>query len=194
MSLTNALADAERRLAAMIDRRADAEEATARADALARSRADDQKCRSLAADYQGDYAAHGATPPMPRADESARAYEKRLLNGLQRRLAPRNEFADSAMLEGASPALFDKIGELIRGEAAKEAERPSFENLADSVDDPRAMRETVDPLTGQRKIEYFAKESFIKALSRPGQRVLRIADPGTGRVLFGPSYDYAPSR
>jgi hypothetical protein len=192
MSLTAALADAERRLAAMINRKADADEAEARADALARSRADDAKCQSLAADYQGDYAAHGVEPPMPRADESARAYEKRLLNGLQRRLAPRNEFADSTMLEGASPALFDKIGELIRGEAAKEAERPSFENLADSVDDPRAMRETVDAATGQRKIEWLAKTSFIKDMNRSGMRVHRIVDPTTQRVLFGPDFAQQP--
>ncbi len=89
MSLTAELEAAERRLAAMVRRRADAEEAEARADERERVRADDLRCRDLAADYQPDYQAFGVTPPMPRADEWATQYERRLLRGLQPRAVSR---------------------------------------------------------------------------------------------------------
>ena len=54
MSLTAELAEAERRLAAMICRRADDEDAQARADHAERVRADDIRCRGLMAEYQSD--------------------------------------------------------------------------------------------------------------------------------------------
>ena len=100
MSRTSALEAGERRLAAMIHRRADAEEAQARADQRERVRRDDQKCVALAAEYQPDFAAFGASPPLARADEWSSDYERRLLRGLQRRLPPRSELADPTMLDG----------------------------------------------------------------------------------------------
>ena len=53
-------------------------------------------------------------------------------------------------------------------------------------------RERTDSRTGERSIEYFGRESFIKAFSRPGQRVERIVDPTTGRVLMGAPFSQMP--
>jgi hypothetical protein len=43
-----------------------------------------------------------------------------------------------------------------------------------------------DDATGHKEIHYFGTQSFIKSLGRPGRRVLRICNPKTGQVLFGP--------
>ena len=61
MSITSDLAYAEKRLAALINSRADSEEREARADRAERVRADDARCADLAASYQEDYAAHGVS-------------------------------------------------------------------------------------------------------------------------------------
>jgi hypothetical protein len=82
---------AERRLAQMINARADSEERERRADASARAeriRVDDLRCKDLMAEFQPDYARHGCEPPMARSDEWSNQYEVRLLKGLQRRLSP----------------------------------------------------------------------------------------------------------
>ena len=78
---------AERRLAQMINRRADSDEAETRADQRERVRADDARCASLQAEYQSDYAAFGLEPLLMRSDEWSGQFERRLLKGLQRRLS-----------------------------------------------------------------------------------------------------------
>jgi hypothetical protein len=198
MSMVEELRNAEARLARMINRRADAEDAEARADDAQRRadkreriRQDDLRCRDLAAEYQSDFAAHGVEPPMPRADEWANQYERRLLSGLQRRLSPRSDLADPQFLgENLSPAVFASFAQMIRDEAGREAKTPSRENLPQTVADSRARFETTGPETGQRQIEWRARESFIKDMSRGGRRVLRFIGKG-GDVIFGPAFDKA---
>ena len=170
MSLASELERAERRLAALVNSRADAEEAQVRADKAERVRRDDLRCKDLAAEFQNEYAAHGVTPPLARADEWASDYHRRLVSGLQRRLSPRSTLADPAILQVQGQA-FENFAKMIRDEAAREAYRPSPENLPASVHDPRAMRERVDSETGQRKTEFNARESFIKGLSQTGRKV-----------------------
>jgi hypothetical protein len=58
--------------------------------------------------------------------------------------------------------------------ALKEGDLPTEENLADSVDDPRAKRERIDPTTGLRTINSYAKRSFIADMSRRGRKVQRF--------------------
>ncbi len=193
MGYNASLADAEKRLARMVHRRADDEEAERRSEARERVRQDDARCQSLAAEFQQDFAAFGFEPPMARADEWADDYHRRLLRGLQRRLPPRTELADPTMLDGVpdGPALAN-FASMVRAAAADEAFRPSPANMADSLDDPRSKRETIDPDTNQRRIEYYAKRSFIEDLSRKGRRVLRIIDPVRGTVLSGPPFSRVP--
>jgi hypothetical protein len=192
MSITSDLAFAEKRLAALINSRADSEEREARADQVARVRADDAKCATLMAEYQEDYRAFGAEPPLVRSDEWASQYQKRLLRGLQRRLSPDSKLADLGLLDGVPAPALANFSQMIRDEASREAFRPSEANLPESVDDPRARIERTDSATGERRIEYRAKRSFIHDLSQQPLTVMRIVDPRTQNVLFGPAFDKAP--
>ena len=187
MSVTSELADAERRLARMINHRADSEAAEARADQAARVRADDARCASLRGEYQQDFAAHGIEVPMARSDEWSGQFEKRLLRGLQRRLSPSSELADLRLLDEVPSNALPNFREMIRSEASREAFRPSRDNLPLTVDDPRAKVERIDANTGHRQIEWQAQESFIKQMNAPAQRVLRFIGKG-GDVIFGPPF------
>jgi hypothetical protein len=191
MALTRELADAERRLAAMINSRADSEETERLAAKRDRIRADDARCQSLQAEFQEDFRQFGAEPPMPRADEWSGQYEKRLLRGLQRRLSPSSDLADPSLLDVPAPAL-GNFAQMIRSEAASEAKRPSFDNLPETLDDPRAKLETINPDTGERRIEWRAKRSFIADMSMAPKTVVRIVDPRTQNVLFGAPFDKMP--
>jgi hypothetical protein len=193
MAYTSELAEAERRLARMINSRADSEAAEARADKAERIRADDARCQNLMAEFQEDFGAHGVTPPMPRADEWSGQYERRLLRGLQRRLAPDNDLADPSILDVPAPALAN-FSAMIRKAAADEAFRPSEANLPETVSDPRAKLETFDSNSGARKIEWRAKKSFIHDFSMQPKTVVRIVDPRTQNILFGRPFDKAPAR
>jgi hypothetical protein len=42
---------------------------------------------------------------------------------------------------------------------------------------------------GHTRREFFGKESFIKSMSSPGRRVMRLINPKTGEVLLGPPRD-----
>jgi hypothetical protein len=57
---------------------------------------------------------------------------------------------------------------------------------------PRAKIERVDSATGERRIEYQAKRSFIHDLSMQPQRVLRMIGKN-GDVIFGPPFDRMPN-
>ena len=92
MSMTAELQAAERRLAAMVNRRADAEEAQARAEAAERMMAERQRAREDAErrrEYQVRYAdafaAFGSLPPAPVEDERPGEYRARLFEHLRRR-------------------------------------------------------------------------------------------------------------
>jgi hypothetical protein len=53
-------------------------------------------------------------------------------------------------------------------------------------------RTVVDAQTGHKETQWFGRESFIKAMSRPGRLVERILNPKTGQVLFGPPFPRTP--
>ena len=194
MGITSELADAERRLARMINHRADSEAAEARADHAARVRADDARCATLRGEYQQDFAAHGLEVPMARSDEWSGQLERRLLKNLQRRLSPSSDLAAPNLLDGVPGNAMGNFRDMIHGEAGREAYKPSHDNLPLTVDDARAKFETVDPNSGARKIEWRAQESFIKQMSQPPFTVVRIVDPRTQNVLFGRPFDKAPAR
>jgi hypothetical protein len=195
MSYTAELEQAERRLARMINHRADSEEREVRADKAARVRADDAKCQSLMAEFQEDFRQFGTEPPLVRSDEWSDQYQVRLLKNLQRKLSPSSDLADSRLLDNIprGPAL-ENFTQMIRSEARSEAKRPSFDNLPETLDDPRSRLETVDPNSGARKIEWRAKRSFIADMNMAPKTVVRIVDPRTQNVLFGRPFDKAPAR
>jgi hypothetical protein len=50
-------------------------------------------------------------------------------------------------------------------------------------------RNRVDEATGEKHVDWYGRESFIRDMGRPGHRVLRIIDPKTRSVLFGAPMD-----
>jgi len=115
------------------------------------------------------------TPPLPHG----------LIAGAQRRLSPSNDLASPTLLDGLHGKTFAHFAGLVRAEAAREAERPSFENLPESVYDPGAKLERQDSATGQRFVEFRAQRSFIADMKPPTIRAI-IADPRTlsGRQMI----------
>jgi hypothetical protein len=113
-----------------------------------------------------------------------------LFRGLQNHLSPRHRLyaieahrLDSDAIRAFEPQLH---------EAAKaEGATPSRENLP--RDGSMVSRERIDPNTNHRQVEFFGRESFIKAMSRPGQLVHRIMNPKSGKVLFGPPFPNVPT-
>jgi hypothetical protein len=177
---------ARRDLARM--RRADALEEQERRD-KARRWAD--ACQKHQARYQPAYDTWTQMVPQPAADEAPGDYRRRLFRGLMDKLPLGHE------LEGLDPNDLDThaIGvfepQLIEA-AGREGLEPTGDNVPETLDDPRAKRERVDSL-GTKFIEWRAKRSFIHDFSRPALRVLRINDPQTGRVLYGPAYPTKPA-
>jgi hypothetical protein len=67
-------------------------------------------------------------------------------------------------------------------EAARaEAERPSVDSLPPSGE--VIKRERTDPMTGERSIDWFGRESFMKSLNRLAHKVLRFLDRKSGKAL-----------
>jgi len=75
--------------------------------------------------------------------------------------------------------------------ARQEGENPSFDDLP--PDGSLVERHRVDD-TGQRRVEFFGRESFIKGLGREAQKIVRVMNPRDGSNLFGPPFEQAPRR
>jgi hypothetical protein len=188
MALTSELEAAERRLARMVNRRADLEEEQARADAVARERELVAQVRDAAerrrqyqARYADAFAAFGSQPPAPIEDERPGQYRQRLYEHLRRKLPDGHELATVRADEipaGRPAAEFERM--LL--EAAKaEGEQPSPNNLP--RDGSMISRARVDPDSGLKKTEYFGRESFIKSMGREAKRVACFAT-SRGNVYF----------
>jgi hypothetical protein len=168
------------RLARVTNMRVDAEEAALRADAAGReqerrdrARRWDESCAKHAAAFQQSYAAFGQQPPMRVGDESPFKFRRRLFRGIQDRLPDGHRLVGVEADQLGSDAI-EEFERLLFEAAEKEGVEPSGSNLPPTVDDPRAMRMRQDSTNGRTFVEWKAKESFIKALGRPGRRVVAI--------------------
>ena len=83
----------------------------------------------------------------------------------------------------------DAVEKQVLEAAVAEGLAPSTENLPQSGE--IVQRRRSDSNTGSRINEFFGTESYIKQMSRPGRRLLRLMDPRSGRVLIGPNFDQA---
>jgi hypothetical protein len=54
-------------------------------------------------------------------------------------------------------------------------------------------RTRTDPMTNARVTNWYGRESFIKSMSRPARKVLRLIDPNDGRVLWGRPWSLPPT-
>ena len=140
--------------------------------------------------YDSVFEKHGRRAPQPAADASPPDYRRELFAIAQSMLPSDHWLAkvDPSEIDGTAIGPMEK---LLLAACAAEAETPSFDNLPDSVDSPRAKLERTDSATGERSIVWRAKRSFISDLSRPAQTVMRIVDPKKGIVLQGPDFPRA---
>jgi hypothetical protein len=143
--------------------------------------------------YSDSFRSLGVQVPQPVADEAAGDYRRRLFAALAARLSPRhNLFAvDPNRLDSDA---IRPCEEQLRIAIADEVRSPSIENVPDSPADPRSARTTIDPMTGQRKTEFFAKHSYIRDFLPSAKTVIsRIIDPTANppRVLWGGNFPEA---
>jgi flagellum-specific peptidoglycan hydrolase FlgJ len=181
------------RLARMIDSRADREERQARADAAQeaqerrdRARKAADRCAQHQLRYDSIFQKFGQRAPQPIADSAPPDYRRRLYAIAQTLLPSDHELAGVDPHELGPDAIIPFEAQLFEA-LSNEAENPSSDNLPETIADSRAKREVIDPETGLKTIEYRAKNSFIREMSRPARRVLRFIGKDNA-VLFGPAW------
>ena len=174
-------------------------EAQARSDALdeerlsqlEHSRKQADSCRRHQERYDSAYRGLGLSgAPAPDAGEFGGDYRRRLMKGLQDKLSSSHPFADvdpndlnTAAIKAIEPQIIEA--------AEQEAAQPSPENLP--RDDSMIARTRTDPMTNARVTNWYGRESFIKSMSRPARKVLRLIDPNDGRVLWGRPWSLPPT-
>jgi hypothetical protein len=179
---------ARRDVAAM--RRADDAERQERRD---RVRKDASRCGEHQRNYDDVFERLGKKAPPPTADDNPPDYRRQLFRIGQSMLPSDHELTELDPEEIGPSEIVPLEKQLLEALAA-EGETPTGDNVAETPYDPRAMRTRQDSFTGERKVEYHAKRSFIADMSRKGRRVLRIINPVTGDILFGPAYPSARPR
>ena len=186
LSRVDSILDAQvRRLEAIEAQQADEREEARRV----RMRDNAEARREIAARYADAFRAFGTEVPAPADDEPAGAFRKRLFNRLARKLPSGHELSEIRADDiSSSPTVYDHFEREVIKAAQAEGEKPSTENLPPSGE--IVARHRTDDM-GQRMTEFFGKESFIKSMSRPGRRVLRLIDPASGRVLIGAPFSRA---
>jgi hypothetical protein len=151
-------------------RRADDAERRERRD---RARKDADRCREHQERYDRAFAAHGKRAPEPAADARPPDYRRQLFGVAQSMLPAGNELVELDPEEIDGSTIIPLERQLLEALAA-ESETPSGDNVPETVDDPRAMRTRQDSFTGERKVEFHARESFIRGMSRPGRRAFFV--------------------
>jgi hypothetical protein len=166
----------------------DAAEEESRRD---RSRRHADACRKIAERYDGAFEKFGQQTPQSVADEYPGDYRRRLLQQLIDKLPESHEWAN-VEADDLDKEAIKPIEDQVLEAAKREGETPSLENLP--KDGSMIKRETRDDSTGRHIVTWHGRESFIKSMGRPGLRVLRICNPNTGQVLFGPPFPQMPGR
>lgn len=167
----------------------EAEQAAEREEARRqRQRANAEQRREIQSRYNSAFRSFGTEVPAPVDDEAPSAYRSRLFNRLGRKLSPDHELASIRADDlGNQPQVFDNFEEMIIAAAKAEGERPSQENLPPNGE--IIARHRTDSDTGSKVTEFFGRESFIKDLTRPGRKVLRLIDPNSRTVIWGRPLD-----
>jgi hypothetical protein len=183
------------RLDALLDRKLADSEAQLERDAAAdrvqarvQARADAERNRLLQARYSDAFSAFNVEVPPPIDGELPGRYRRRLFDRLVRKLPSSHELAEIRADELQS-AVIDNFEPTLLSAAQAEGLRPSSENLPPSGE--LIARTRVDRETGEKSIDYFGRESFIKSMSRPGRRVAKIVDPRSGAVIWGRNFEQA---
>ena len=172
--------------------RIEAQQATEREEARRARMRDNMHARTeIASRYDSAFRSFGTEVPAPADDEAPPAYRSRLFNRLGRRLPSGHDLASIRADDiSSSPTVFNHFEREMIEAAKTEGERPSTENLPTNGE--MVARHRTDSDTGSRVTEFFGRESFIKSMGRPGQRVLRLCNPKTGEILKGPPFAKDP--
>jgi hypothetical protein len=179
------LEDARRRVAAM--KRSDSLDAE---EARTKARRDAARCGEHQQRYDSAFQKFGKRASEPAADAHPPTYRRKLFSDGQNLLPDGHRLTKFAAdsLDGSSiPELERQLLAAIEAEG----ENPSGSNVAETVDDPRAMRERTDSMGG-KTITFEAKRSFIADLNRTGRKVTRIIDAPHGRVIWGAQFPHTP--
>jgi hypothetical protein len=150
------------------------------------------RCNQHQVRYDSMFEPFGKRAPQPEADAYPPTYRRDLFRVGQSMLPSDHDLTgfDPEDLDGAVIIpMEEKLFEALRQQAAE----PTGDNLPENPDDPRARREVRDD-SGRVTVVYKAKNSFIKYMPSHAQRVLRLMNPKTGQVLFGPPFPMMPGR
>lgn len=180
------------RLDSILDQRLQHEERELAADnadreAARRQRQRDnaEQRRQIQVTYSDAFASFGTDVPAPADDELPARYRVRLFNRLARRLPESHEWASTRADDLPLGPAMDNVEAMIIASAKAEGLRPSYANLPS--DGGLISRTRVSDI-GEKSVDYFGRESFIKQLSTPAQNVVRIMNPRSGEVLAGPAF------
>jgi hypothetical protein len=144
--------------------------------------------RQIQAVYADAFASFGTEVPAPVDDEPVPRYRARLFNRIVRRLPQTNEWSSTRADDIPAGPAMDTIERLVIESAQLEGQRPSFENLPD--DGSMIMRTRVDDM-GEKSINWYGKESFIKSMGRPGRRSSASLTATVGRRFGADPFDRA---
>jgi hypothetical protein len=138
-----------------------------------RARRDAERCVEHQKRYDDVFGLFGQRAPEPKAGSFPPDYRRDLFRNGQDMLPDGHEMTgfhprdlDGSMIVPFEQKLIDAL--------TAEAENPTGSNVPQSPWEPRARREVFDDSLSRKIVVYKAKESFIKAMGRPGLRAFFI--------------------
>jgi hypothetical protein len=151
------------------DREAEqAEREQARRDRLRRwaDRCDQHQRR-----YDAVFEGFGRRAPEPAADAHPPSYRRDLFRIGQSMLPSGHDWAKGDP-DDIGPSAIAAMEEQLLQALREQAERPTGDNVPQTVDDPRAKREVFDDSLGRKVTVYKARRSFIHDFTRPAVRAI----------------------
>jgi hypothetical protein len=148
-----------------------------------RVRKDAARCREHQSRYDEAFAKHGKRAPEPAADAHPPEFRRDLFRIAQTMLPSDHELAGFDPRQVGSSAIVELERQLLEA-LDREAEEPTGDNVPGPGQPLREVTK-VDSTNGSRVTRFYGTEHFIKQLSRPARRVLRLVDPRDGKVLLG---------
>jgi hypothetical protein len=178
------------RIDRMLNARADSYNSEAERERRDTMRRHADRCTAHQARYDSAFEPFGKRAPQAAADAFPPDYRRDLFRVGQSMLPSDHELAGVDPHDEIGPSAIAAMEAQLLQALREQAENPTGDNRADSVNDPRARRVVVDPDTGQRVTHYIAKRSFIRDFAAPVRHVLRISDGK--RAIWGAPYSYKP--
>jgi hypothetical protein len=175
------------RIDALLSARADAADSAAEQERRDTMRRYADRCSQHQRNYDDAFAAFGKRAPQAAADAFPPDYRRDLFKTGQSYLPSDHPLSGVDPHEEIGPSAIETMEKQLFDALREQAARPTGDNRADSVFDPKARRVVVDPDTGQRVTTFIAKNSFIKNFAARPLRV-RFVDHKTGRVMAGPPW------